>query len=103
MSVRLAACAAFGRAEHVALETVEADAVALEEVAIVEPLGDEGVGEREHDRDIAAWDDGEPLGADEPGQIAAQRAHQHELGAARPRRAQVVACRMAAGSSRSKS
>ena len=91
---------AVGRAEHVALEAVEADAVAREEVTVVESLRDEGVGEGEHDRDVAARHDGKPLGADELGQIAAQRAHQHELGAAGPRRAQVVARRMATGPAR---
>ena len=83
---------AIARAEHVALETVEPGAAAPEKPSVVEALGDEGVGEREHDRDVAARDDGEPLGGDELGQIAAQRAHQHELRAPGARRCYRICC-----------
>jgi hypothetical protein len=45
------------------------------------------VGQREHQRHVGAGDDGQPLRADELGQVVAHRADEHELGPPRPRRA----------------
>ena len=79
--------AAVGGAEHVGFEALKSDAVAREERAVVEAFADERVREREHDGNIGARHDGQPLGADEPGQVVAQRTQQYELGAALSRRA----------------
>ena len=77
-------------AAEIGLEAVEARAVAAEERSVAEPLVDQGVGEAEHDGDVRARHDRQPLGADELGHVVADRAHQHELRAARLRRPEVV-------------
>ncbi len=84
------------RATEVALEAVEARAVAPEELAVRALLGDERVGEAQHERDVGTGDDREPLGVQELGQVVPHRAHQDELGPAGPHGAQVVPERVAA-------
>ena len=89
--------AAVGGAEHVGLEALESDAVTREERAVVQAFADKRVRQRQHDGDVGARHDRQPLGADEPGQVVAQRAQQHELGAALSCRAQVITRRMPGG------
>ena len=64
----------------------------------MQSLVDERVRQREHHGDVGARHEREPLGVDEPGQVVAQRAEQHELGAARraaARRWSRAGCRLA--------
>ncbi len=60
-------------------------------------FADERVRECQHHGHVRARRDREPLGADEPGKVVAHGAHQHELGAALARPAQMIARRMPAG------
>ena len=46
----------------------------------MQALGDQRVRERQHQRDVGAGEDREPVGAGLVGQVVAQRADQEELG-----------------------
>ena len=78
------------RAAEVGLEALEARAVPREELAIAALLVDQRVREPEHDGDVRAGHDREPLGPDELGQIVPHRAQQHELRPAGLHRAEMV-------------
>ena len=84
-------------AEEIALEGLPADAVPVEEGAVVQPFGHQRVGEAEHQRDIGAGADRLPLRVDLGRQVVAHRADQVKLDAAPARRGEPVARDVLAG------
>ncbi len=73
-----------GAAVEIGAETVEPDRVAVEEGAVVEALGDEGVGEREHQRHVAVRPHRKPFGPGLGDDVVAHRAHRDEVHAGPP-------------------
>ena len=82
---------AVAAAEEIGLERLPADAAAVEEGAVVPPLGDQRVRQPQHQRDIGAGADRVPDRLDPGRQIVAQRADQVEFDAAPARRLQIAA------------
>ena len=84
------------KAEHVALEPVEADAVAVQKRPVVPSLGDQCVCECQHHGRVGAGRHRMPLNGQKLREVVAHGAEQHEVDPAVGRGAQVVAHGMAA-------
>ncbi len=68
-------------AHQVRQELVEAGGVGLEELLVVELLGDQRVGDAEHQRDVGLRPRRDPLGAEEFGGVGLDRIDADDLGA----------------------
>src|SRR5581483_831975 len=84
----------------IALEALEANAVAVKESSVVQSLRNQRVCHRQHDGHIRSWDERLPLCLYEVGQIITQRAEEHKLHAAFSSLAQIVRHPVAANTSR---
>ena len=82
---------------QVVLEHRIADAVAREEIAVVQAFRHQRMRQAEHQRGVRAGNRRQPLRLGLVRQVGAQRADQHEMGAARVRRAHRAALDMPAG------
>ncbi len=74
-----------GRAHEIGLELLVTRRVARQELAIVQLLDHQGMRETQHQRRVAAWPRGEPLGAELRQHVGAQRRDRNELAAVRLR------------------
>ncbi len=88
---------AVAAAEEIGLECLPADAAAVEEGAVVPPLGDQGVRQPQHQCDIGAGADRVPDRLDPGRQVVAQGRDQVEFRTAPARRLQIAAGDVLAG------
>ena len=85
------------RAVEIGGETPEARAVALEEGAVVQILGEQAVGEAQHQRGVRVGADRQPARAELLDRVVAQRADRHRLDAGRAEPRQPAARAVRAG------
>jgi len=79
-----------GVSHQVGPKLFKSDAAAGQKILIVQPLGDQGVGQPQHQGHIRIRTRGEPLGPQKIGRVVLDRPHIHELDARPLTRPQAV-------------